>query len=202
MPNIPEFSTLENPPRWLEDIRDDLLRRPDTGNFFQHSHHMAELLIHEPVTEEKTGSELESAHISTATKEEKIPMTQSRPKSIRIPRAKRLIILPAERYILLKKFEGFVTARNGQSFMARLFENVNDYPVMEAEFDLEELSETDRTLATEGAPVVWTIGYRYEGNTRKRESVIYLRRLPPWKEEEADHAREEVDELTRDIRWK
>lgn len=129
-------------------------------------------------------------------------MTQPRPGSTRIPRVKRVNTLPEERYILLKKYEGFVTACKEGSFTARLFENDSDYPVLEAEIDLEELSETDRALVVEGAPVVWTIGYGYEGNTRKRESVIYLRRLPPWQDEEIEHAKEEADDLIRDIRWK
>src|SRR5437899_1756674 len=87
---------------------------------------------------------------------------------------------PHDRYILLKKYEGFVTSRSEQSFTARLAENASDFPLLAAEFDVEELSETDRELAVEGAAMVWTIGYRYEGSTRKRESAIYMRRLPPW----------------------
>jgi len=110
--------------------------------------------------------------------------------------------LPKGRYILLKKYEGFVTSRGEKSFTARLSENASDYPVLEAEFDLEELSETDRSLAVDGAALVWTMGYRYEGNTRKRESLIYLRRLPPWKDAEAELAKKAADELTRDILWK
>ena len=129
-------------------------------------------------------------------------MTESRPRSTRIPRVKRMNTLPQDRYILLKKYEGFVTTRNQQSFTARFFENYSDYPVLETEFDLEELSETDRTLAVDGATLVWTIGYRYEGNTRKRESAIYFRRLPPWNDEEIEFAKQEANELTRDISWK
>ena len=108
---------------------------------------------------------------------------------------------PDQRYILLKKYEGFVTARGETTFSARLFENDSDYPVVEAEFDLEELSETDRKLANEGAPLVWTIGYAYEGSTRKRESLIYLRRLPAWSDKELEKGRAAADDLTRGIQW-
>ncbi len=200
MANFPEISTLDNRPRWMEEIRDALRLRPDTQHFFAGSYRSTDLLIREPASEEESGSEQECAVINTGAPTEKTA-TQFRPKSM-IPRARRVNTLPQERYILLKKFEGFVTSRNERSFTTRLFENVSDYPVVEAEFDLEELSETDRLLAVDGAALVWTIGYRYEGNTRKRESVIYLRRLPPWKDEEAVLARKEVDELTRDIHWK
>jgi len=106
-----------------------------------------------------------------------------------------------QRYIQLKKYEGFVTARDENSFWARLFENDSDYPVIEAEFDLEELSETDRKLVVEGAPMVWTIGYGYEGSTRKRESLIYLRRLPAWSDKELEKGRAAADDLTRGIQW-
>lgn len=108
---------------------------------------------------------------------------------------------PGQRYILLKKYEGFVTARGEESFQARLFESNGDHPVVDAEFDLEELSETDRELAVEGAPMVWTIGYAYAGSTRKRESLIYLRRLPAWSDKELEKARAAADDLTRAIRW-
>jgi hypothetical protein len=122
-------------------------------------------------------------------------------KSRRTPQTRMLRSHPEQRYILLKKYEGFVTARSEDSFSARLFENSSDYPVVEAEFDLEELSETDRELAVEGAPLVWTIGYTYEGSTRKRESLIYLRRLPAWNDKELETGRSAADELTRAIRW-
>jgi hypothetical protein len=127
---------------------------------------------------------------------------QTRRSEVRIPRVKRINARPDGRYILLKKYEGFVTARDGQGFTARLFENASDYPVLEAEFDLEELSERDRELAVEGAAIVWTIGYHYDGSTRKRESVVYIRRLPYWDGEEIERAKLAVEDLTRGIVWK
>ena len=122
-------------------------------------------------------------------------------QNIRLPRVQRVNVSSRDRYILLKKFEGFVTSRGKTSFVARLFENTSDYPVIEAEFDLEELSATDRELAIEGASLVWTIGYRYEGNTCKRESMIYLRRLPPWSEKEIVKGRKDAEQLMRGIQW-
>ncbi len=119
----------------------------------------------------------------------------------RVPETRVLGILPGQRYILLKKYEGFVTARREDSFSARLFENSSDYPVIEAEFAVEELSETDRVLAVEGAPMVWTIGYAYDGSTRKRESLIYLRRLPPLSDRDLAEGRKDADNLTSGIPW-
>ena len=119
----------------------------------------------------------------------------------RVPQVKTFRSYPDQRYILLKKYEGFVTARGEDSFTARLFENSSDYPVIEAEFDLEELSENDRKLAIEGAPLVWTIGYGYDGSTRKRESLIYLRRLSAWSEKDLMEGRKAAEDLTRAIQW-
>jgi hypothetical protein len=116
-------------------------------------------------------------------------------------RARRVKAHPDGRYILLKKYEGFVTSRSGHSFTARLYEGTNDYPVLEAEFDLEELSESDRELAMEGASLVWTIGYNYDGSTRKRESAMYFRRLPPWAGKELGQAKQKAEDLIRAIHW-
>ena len=150
-------------------------------------------------TAEKQETFLEGyADATTASTVEKIP---SSAKPRRVPQTKVIRSQPDQRYILLKKYEGFVTARLDDSFSARLFENNSDYPVVEAEFDLEELSETDRELAVEGAPLVWTIGYAYEGSTRKRESLIYLRRLPTWSSKEIEKGRLAAEDLTRAIRW-
>jgi hypothetical protein len=119
----------------------------------------------------------------------------------RVPQRKAISIRPNQRYILLKKYEGFVTARHKDSFSARLFESSSAYPVIDAEFELDELSETDRELVIEGAPMVWTIGYAYDGSTRKRESLIYLRRLPAWSDQELEQSRKAAEDLTRAIRW-
>ncbi len=122
-------------------------------------------------------------------------------RKARTPETKFLRSRSDQRYILLKKYEGFVTARSDHSFSARLFESMSDYPVVEAEFELEELSESDRELATEGAPMIWTIGYAYDGSTRKRESLIYLRRLPAWSDKELEQGRQATEDLARAIQW-
>ena len=128
-------------------------------------------------------------------------VTEPSDETVRVPRVQRINTDVDERYILLKKYDGVVTARGDDSFVARLFENASDYPVIEAEFDLEELSETDRDLAVEGAALVWTIGYGYDGGTRKRESVIYLRRLPRWSDTKIEEGRRAAEDLTRGIKW-
>ncbi len=119
----------------------------------------------------------------------------------RVPQPRILRSHHDQRYILLKKYEGFITVLHEDSFSGRLFESDNDYPQIDAEFALEELSESDRQLVAEGAQLVWTIGYSYDGSTRKRESLIYLRRSSPLAEKELTQARRAAGELTSGIGW-
>lgn len=149
----------------------------------------------------ETGPESRRPVTSLDSETESVDKSSMRARGARVPQTKVLRSHPDQRYILLKKYEGFVTARGEDSFAARLFESNSDYPVVEAEFGLEELSETDRNLVVEGASLVWTIGYAYEGSTRKRESMIYLRRLPAWSRKELEQARKAAEDLTRAIRW-
>jgi len=194
-------STLNIPFRWAaKEKRGDEV--PPTGFFlFQHSQEEeGRVVLRGPAEKRETVAEghaavADSSVTSTGEK------SSSPPKSGRVPQTRLLRSQSDQRYILLKKYEGFVTARGEDSFSARLFENNSDYPVVEAEFDLEELSETDRELAVEGAPLVWTIGYAYAGSTRKRESLIYLRRLPAWNDKELEKGRSAADDLTRAIQW-
>ena len=191
------MSTFGVPFRWAakeerkgELLTDFFLFREEEGRVGLRSHPaQGESFVEGPAT------------VADATAASTVDKGSSLSKPRRVPKTRVLRSQPDQRYILLKKYEGFVTTRGEASFSARLFENNSDYPVVEAEFDLEELSETDRELAVEGAPMVWTIGYAYEGSTRKRESLIYLRRLPAWSSKELEHGRSTAEDLTSAIRW-
>lgn len=198
---MPEtFSTLGVPLQWLDRI--DHLQEQGGTRFFLfspeagHLHETGHVVFRE---QSEAAPEAKTAASGTSTQDEGTSPLHR--QLMRLPRAQRLSAPSSERYILLKKYEGFVSSRTEGSFTARLIENQSDYPVIEAEFDLEELSETDRQLAVEGAALVWTIGYRYEGSTRKRESAIYFRRLPPWTIKEIEKGRQTAEELTYGIRW-
>lgn len=193
------LSTSSIPLKWAakEERKDELLQ---TGFFLFHDEEGC-VVVREP-------AEIQDKSIETRTPVTRLPtVTDAGERSVApakvasIPQTRVLRGSSNQRYILLKKYEGFVTARGADSFSARLFENNSDYPVVEAEFDLEELSETDRELAVEGAPMVWTIGYAYDGNTRKRESLIYFRRLPAWNNKELEQGRKAAEDLTSAIRW-
>ena len=159
---------MDMPLRRLDDSP-DIHQRSDTRSFlFQQGD--GDLLMQEPILASESST---ATFVSLPDDKTTLPRLQR----LSAPRTHRVSTRSNDRYILLKKYEGFVTSRGERSFTARLFENSSDYPVLEAEFDLEEIDETDRELAIEGAALVWTIGYGYKGSTRKRESSIYLRRL-------------------------
>src|SRR5438105_3845250 len=75
-----------------------------------------------------------------------LDITPSFPPWVKVPTAppRNIGLSREERYILLKKFEGVVMALTDESFTARLKENFQDYPTIDAEFSFEELSESDR----------------------------------------------------------
>jgi hypothetical protein len=104
------------------------------------------------------------------------------------------------RYKLLRKLEGTVIRSESDHFVAHLTENSGDFPFIEVEIDFSELPEEERSLAVEGASLVWTVGYRYQGQTMKRESEIYFRRLPPWTSSEAKKAFASAQDLLDAIR--
>jgi hypothetical protein len=183
------ISTLEMSVRWADQVgagRD----RANTS-YFVFSHDRGHLVVRKPVVD------VGNASVDASTQ----PGTTPPSLPLRVPRAMRVGSRPDDRYKLLKKYEGFVTAHSNDGFSARLSENPKDYPTIEAEFDLEELSEADRRLLVDGASLVWTIGYRYDGSTCKRESAIYLRRLPAWSDEEIAKATQATESLTSDIPW-
>lgn len=195
---IPEtHSTSSNPVSWATD---GAKRPPQTG-FFLFQKENGPLIVHEPADRPETGLGRFRAGASSPTAIEPHENSSMPAKRVRIPRTKILKSWPDQRYILLKKYEGFVTGRTQETFSARLSESRSNYPEIEAEFDLEELSEIDRNLVVKGAQMVWTIGYSYAGSTRKRESLIYLRRLPPWTDSELEQGMKAAEDLTSGIRW-
>ena len=182
--------------QWVSEGSEEALQRAGTKSLFSPDI----VRWRERTREPALGLFLESAgtEIINSTDQKTIYAPSTK---VCIPRVKKASPPPKGNYILLKKYDGFVSSRSQQSFIARLYETLGDYPVMEAEFDLEELSEADRELVVEGAALVWTIGYHDDG-PRTRESLIYMRRRPGWDKKEIEQAKQALEELTRDIQWK
>lgn len=93
---------------------------------------------------------------------------------------------------LLQKFEGVVLEHDAEEFTARLIDTSGNLPAHQATFLLDELADAEKALVEQGAPFVWTIGYRITGGTKRRESSFYFRRLPCWSQSEIDGARARV----------
>jgi len=112
----------------------------------------------------------------------------------------RLTEAGREYYAMLKKYDGVVLSRDDESFVAQLYESPSDYPMMEAEFAVSDVAESEREFLVEGARLVWTISYRHEGNTRSRDSTLYLRRST-WSAQDLAAAEQRASALTNAINW-
>ena len=95
-----------------------------------------------------------------------------------------------------RKWEGVVTSVDHEEFSVVLRDIVRGgEPEHEAVLSIEEVSEDDLPLLTEGAVLYWTIGYKTRMGTRERVSTIRLRRLPAWSRSDIEGVRRETHEL-------
>lgn len=103
-----------------------------------------------------------------------------------------------DKFVSLQKWEGIVIEVKKDIFLARLHDLTKENPEEEAEFPLEEISPEDKKLLQPGAIFYWNIGY-LDSRTgqRKRESIIRFRRIPAWREEEIEVAKQEAQALLK-----
>jgi len=92
---------------------------------------------------------------------------------------------PKSRTHIIQEWDGVVESVQGESFLARLYESSEDFPLKTAEIPLEEVKE-QRELVRPGARFIWFIGYRVQGSTRSRMSEITFRKLPKWTKAEIE----------------
>lgn len=123
------------------------------------------------------------------------------PQVVKIPRVIRSAEAATERFTLLQKWDGVVLEADAETFTARLLDSHGEMPPQQATFSRSELSPQEETQTAVGASFVWTIGYRHIGATRRRESTIYFRRLPPWSEDEIKAARSRAENASTSIGW-
>lgn len=95
--------------------------------------------------------------------------------------------------VLLKKWDGFVATVLEDGFVAR-FEEGDGTEALEAEFDLDELVDSDKEILAEGMPVIWCISRERANGGQKRCSTIYLRRQAAPREAEVSAAAKSLDE--------
>ena len=106
-----------------------------------------------------------------------------------------------ERFSMVRKYEGRIIRRDADTFWAELRENPDDFPPIEAEFDIDALPASDRALAIEGAPVVWTVGFDIQDGTHRQQSILYLRRIPWPSSAEVQTSLQVVKGRMRAINW-
>lgn len=101
------------------------------------------------------------------------------------------------RQVILHHWECTVERVGSSSFVATLRSlKSGDDSEKEAELPIEEISDDDRELLSEGAIFYWVIGYETSPRgTRQRISQIKFRRLPAWTRRELAAAGEEANRL-------
>jgi hypothetical protein len=111
--------------------------------------------------------------------------------------------LVQNRFVPLQKWEGIVLQVLKESFFARLVDLTSNGMDEEAEFPLEEVSAADWSLVEPGAVFYWNIGYIDSlSGQRTRASVIRFRRLPMWRAEELERAKQKVQYISNELDWK
>ena len=87
-------------------------------------------------------------------------------------------------YKVLGRWEGRIESipSNGDRFIATIRDLTDpSYPEEEAVFDLDEVTESDRSLLAPGAIFYWIIAYKTNPSSQiERVSFIRLRRVPIW----------------------
>lgn len=112
-------------------------------------------------------------------------------------------ITPQENFFAaLQEWEGYVVEIGNDSFTARLRDVTAGgmHEEEEAEFPLDDISESDRDLLKPGAIFRWAIGYlRTRGGTKRRISQIVFRRLPQWTARDLDDSLRDAKALVASL---
>jgi hypothetical protein len=98
---------------------------------------------------------------------------------------------------VLQQWVGRVEQVNMARFIAYIVDATNSRnPAEQVEFDLSEVSESDRVLVAAGAVFYWSIGYRdTPGGQRERISALRFARHPRFSEGEVNRIFEQADRL-------
>jgi len=85
----------------------------------------------------------------------------------------------------IQKWEGIILSIENNSIYTRLYDISNRGFEEEAEIPIDEISDDDHELISEGAVFYWSLGYLKKKNGQKvRQSIIKFRRLPVWHKSE------------------
>lgn len=90
----------------------------------------------------------------------------------------------ANRFIVIGRWRGWVTAVLQDTFVAEVEDQRWGSPPHEVELPIDLVNDFDRTLLHKNSIFYWTVGYRHRpGGTRVQEAQIRFRRAPgpePW----------------------
>jgi len=122
------------------------------------------------------------------------------------PRLFRLEEMPLISFEPLQEWEGRVVDINSEEkiFTATLTDITarRKYEDEIAEFPISDVSDDDRHFLRRGAIFRWLVGYeRLPSGTKRRVSSVVFRRLGEWSRSDLSHARQQAEELVRDIAW-
>jgi hypothetical protein len=143
----------------------------------------------------------ETDGIHSAVAEPDAPVSRAADYRVIVPFTPPSPRRPSERFILLQQWEGYVLDVTDACFSARLVDKAGGGDDLEAEFDLEEVDESDRQLLTPGAMFYWVIGYLDRADGRRRTSLIRFRRLPMWQQSDVQRAQRRSRSLKEDLGW-
>lgn len=114
---------------------------------------------------------------------------------VKSPIVKTEPIDPLEYFEVRQKWMGYVQEIQADCFVAHLIPLTGDDGEHIAEIFFEELDKEDRSDLAPGSYFYWSIGYIKRPSGIVRSSLIRLRRLPLWQEEELQKAKSEVNKL-------
>jgi len=121
----------------------------------------------------------------------------------RLPSVEDTGKLPKSSYDPLQEWEGYVLDINSDSFTATLYDVTVDRGLAdeEAEFPLDELSESDKHLLKPGAVFRWLIGYRIKASGKERTSRLVFRDLPRWTKNDYIRLEGKAQEISNSLTW-
>lgn len=104
-------------------------------------------------------------------------------------------------YKKTQRWQGYITRIEDSYIEARLKDLNNGGTDELAEFYIDEISPSDRSLISLGAVFYWSLGYKYTNGQITKESLIRFQRLPAIKSIEFDHIVDSSKELSKSIDW-
>lgn len=100
-----------------------------------------------------------------------------------------------------QRWVGYIDTISGDEFSAKL-EDLNDPGTYEvANFDIAEVSKSDKELLSIGAVFYWSVGYSNDNGQISKKSLIRFKRSVPFTIEEVDEVADWASKMVKRINW-